>query len=103
MMVSRYWAAAMMVFSPDDGFPILGCRDDGVPTSPLPDTRLAVRADAGCASPPRATGGDDIRGPATRRGSTLCAVFIGHQEAVQGCDAQWRHVPTRGVSQCRDL
>ena len=42
-----------------------------VPISPLPDTRLAVRADAGCASLPRATCGDDIRGPAARRGSTL--------------------------------
>jgi len=42
----------------------MGCPDPPLPISPLPDNRLAVRADAGCASSPRVTGGDDIRGPA---------------------------------------
>ena len=60
MMVSRYWVPR-----------------PPLPISPLPDTRLAVRADAGCALPPRTTGGDAIRGPAARRGRTLCVVFIG--------------------------
>ena len=47
-----------------------------------------MRADAGCAPPPRATGGDDKRGPAARRCRTLCVVFIGRQEA---CTAATRH------------
>jgi len=66
--------------------------------SPLPDTRLAVRADAGCASPPRATGDDHIYGPAACRDSTLCAVFIGHQERKRRCTAA-----TRNDATCADF
>jgi len=87
--------------------------------TPLPQTRLkaslpqqvsprrssrilnGTAADAGCASPPRETSGDEIRGPAACRCNTVCTCARAHQSRYTAATAQWRSRDDRGESTFR--